>query len=113
VTSPKADGKKWQEIDKVSKDEAEKLAVHWNPERFFWQQLEIPFTELLRDLPGNSQVMQNWIEKLEQTACNALESVVNLVGTDGIALKATVRARTKLMFSLRELIPEPTKEVIE
>jgi CRISPR system Cascade subunit CasA len=41
VVSPNSDGKKWQEVDKISKEQAEKLIGQWNIDRFYWQRLGI------------------------------------------------------------------------
>jgi CRISPR system Cascade subunit CasA len=110
VISPKADGKKWQEVDKISKEQAEKLMTHWNVERFYWQQLEIPFLRLLEDLLEHPEAIETWIETLRRAAWDALEQAANSAGTDATALKASVRARGMLGYELKKLFPEPEKE---
>ncbi len=111
VISPKSDGKKWQEVDRISKDQAEKLIVHWNTERFYWQQLEVPFLHFLEDLPGHPEALQAWRETLRRAAWDALEQAAGFAGTDAAALKAAVRARGVLGARLKELFPESQKEV--
>ncbi len=111
VVSPKADGKKWQKVDRISKDQAEKLMTHWNVERFYWQQLGIPFQRFLEDLPQHSEAFDAWKEIVRRAAWDALEQATNFAGTDAVALKAAVRARGNLGYSLKELFPEPEKEV--
>ena len=110
VISPKSDGKKWQEVDRISKDQAEKLMTHWNVERFYWQQLDIPFQRLLEALPENPAALNTWMETVKTAAWKSLEQAVNFAGTDTSALKAEVRAKSILGYSLKELFPEPQKE---
>jgi CRISPR system Cascade subunit CasA len=109
VIAPKFDGKKWQEVDRISKEQAEKLATHWNVDRFYWQQLEIPFLHLLEDLPQYPEVITTWQETLRHAAGDSLEQAANAAGMAPLALKAAVRARERLGYSLKELF-EPHKE---
>jgi hypothetical protein len=113
IVSPKSDGKKWREIDKISKNQAEALAIHWNVERYFWQQLEVPFLDLLESLPNHPEALASWYETVRRAAWDALEQEASLAGLHAIALKAAVRARGMLGYSLKELFPDPDKEVIE
>lgn len=110
VVSPKSDGKKWPEVDRISKDQAEKLLIHWNVERFYWQQLEIPFLRFLEDLPNDPGVLQTWKDTVRRTAWDALEQAAVDAGTDAAALKAAVRARGMLGYLLKELYPETKEE---
>jgi CRISPR system Cascade subunit CasA len=105
VISPNSDEKKWPEIGQISKDQADKLTVHWNVERSYWQQLEIPFLHLLEDLPSHTEALAGWKETLRKAAWNALEQAANFAGDNAIALKAAVHARGKLGYSLNNLIP--------
>ena len=106
MISPKSDGKKWQEIDRISKDQAEKLMTHWNVDRFYWQQLEIPFLRFLEDLPNDTAAPDAWKDTLRRAAWEALEQAANFAGTDAAALKAAVRARGILGHSLKEVLFE-------
>ncbi|HVN56604.1 MAG TPA: type I-E CRISPR-associated protein Cse1/CasA [Anaerolineaceae bacterium] len=110
VISPKSDGKRWQEVDRISRDQAEKLTVHWNVERFYWQQLEIPFFQFLEDLPEHPEALQTWKESLRKAAWAALEQAAEFAGTDAAALKASVCARGSLGASLKQLFPDVQKE---
>ncbi|MEI7847001.1 MAG: type I-E CRISPR-associated protein Cse1/CasA [Chloroflexota bacterium] len=110
VVSPKSDGKKWKEVDRISRDQAEKLTSHWNTERSFWQHLEIPFLNLIGNLPENPTAMFDWNTTLRETAWQCLEKAVSAAGTDPNSLKAAVRARGVLRYSLKELFPEIQKE---
>jgi len=110
VIAPKFDGKKWQDVDRITKDQADKLNTHWNTDRFYWQQLEIPFQQLLEDLPQKpDEAATDWQETLRRAAWNALEKAAEAAGMDAPALKAAVKAREKLGYSLKELF-EPQKE---
>lgn len=120
VLSPNADGKKWQEIDRITREQAGSLMLHWNVDRFYWQRLEIPFLRLLEDLPHDPAAVDAWNETLRQAAWQALEQAAEAAGDDPAALKAAVRARGVLGYSLQEVFPksdnaqnsvETTKEV--
>ncbi len=110
IVSPKSDGKKWSEVNRVSKEQAENLAVHWNTERFYWQHLEIPFMRFLEDLPGDNGALQTWKETVCKAAWEAFEQTANQAGTDSSVLKAAVIARGKLGYQLNILFSETKKE---
>lgn len=112
IISPKSyDKKSWKEVDSITRKQAEDMVRYWNVERYYWQQLEIPFLHLLEDLPEHPEAIETWHKTLRSTAKNALEQAANAAGIDATALKAAVRARGMLGYSLKELFPEPEKEV--
>ena len=111
MLSPKYDGLDWGKVDKISKQQAEALAVHWNTARHYWQLLEIPFQHLLEDLREKPEAMDEWIETIRQAAWEALEQSIGYAGNDAPALKAGVRSRGILGASLKKLFPEEEKEV--
>ncbi len=113
IVSPMSDDKKWQEVNRISKDQAEKLMAHWSVERFYWHQLELPFLHLLEDLPDHPEALQAWYETVRQTGWKALDEAADQAGNDAPALKAAVRARGKFGYSLKILFSglEPDKEV--
>jgi hypothetical protein len=84
----------------------EKLLNNWDAERFYWQKLELPFKQLLQDLPHESEASLAWYQTLRQTAWDALERTIGFAGTDAAALKAAVRARSLLGAALKELLPD-------
>jgi CRISPR system Cascade subunit CasA len=106
IISPQSDGKTWKDINKENRDQAGNLVAHWNVDRFYWQQLELPFFHLLQDLPQNRKAMQAWDESVQHIAWEALERTIGFAGTSTDALKAAVRARGMLGAMLKELIPE-------
>jgi CRISPR system Cascade subunit CasA len=110
ILAPKFDGKKWQEVDKITRTQAENLIIHWGVDPFYWQRLGIPFFQFLEDLPNQPQAVQSWQETLRRTAWDALEHAAGFAGDDASALKATVRARAALGYSLKKLFPETEKE---
>lgn len=110
ILAPKFDGKKWPDVDRITRQQAENLTIHWNTERGYWQNLEIPFQHFLEDLPAQPEAAPAWNAVLRRTAWAALEQAINYAGEDAAALKAAVRARAKLAYSLKELFPEPEKE---
>ena len=106
VISPKSDGMKRQEISKISKGQADQLAKQWSPDRFYWQRLEIPFLRLLENLPERPEALGEWKEIVFRAAWAALEQAASYAGTDASALKASVRARSKLGQELKALFPD-------
>jgi CRISPR system Cascade subunit CasA len=112
LISPKSEGKKWQEVDRISKEDAESLYAHWAVDSYFWQQLEIPFSALLMDLPSSLDALQNWQKAVQRSAWQALDQAAAYAGTDAAALKAAVRARGSLGYSLNEIFSEIKKETI-
>jgi CRISPR system Cascade subunit CasA len=109
IVSPKSDGKQWAEVDRNNKIQAENLAAHWNVERSYWQQLEIPFLHFLEDLPSRPEALNPWKETIRKKAREAFEQAVGFAGNGAPALKAVVRARRKLEHSLNELLSEPER----
>lgn len=107
VISPNSDSKKWQEIDRLTREQAGSLMMHWNVDRIYWQRLELPFLRLLEDLPHEPGAVDFWNETLRQTAWEALEQAAKAAGDDPAALKAAVRARSLLEYSLQEIFPKP------
>lgn len=107
VLSPNSDGKKWQEIDRITRDQAASLMMHWNVERVYWQNLELPFLQLLENLPHDPAAVDSWHETLQRAAREALEQAAEAAGDDPAALKASVRARGMLGYSLQEIFPKP------
>lgn len=112
IVSPNSDGKNWKDINRITKDQAGQLYQHWSVESDFWGALEIPFLRLLEGLPNDPETATNeWKATLKQTAWASLEKAVDQAGENVHALKAAVRARGFLGHGLKELFPEPEKEV--
>ncbi len=91
--------------------DVENLLNHWNTERYYWQQLEIPFLNFLQELPRHSAAILTWRETVRRAAWDALEQAAAAAGTDAAALKAAVRARAMLGSSLKELFPDTKEEI--
>lgn len=88
-------------------ENVEKLVNHWAVESWYWGALELPFLRLLEDLPHEPGAVDSWNETLRQTVCKALEQAAKAAGDDPAALKAAVRARSLLRYSLQEIFPKP------
>jgi CRISPR system Cascade subunit CasA len=113
IVAPNADGKNWKDINQNTKVQGAHLYNHWSVERDFWGTLEVPFFHLLEGLPDDPEIaMKTWKDTLKHTAWEALDKAANQAGNTIHALKAAVRARGKLGYGLKELFPEPEKEVI-
>jgi hypothetical protein len=65
----------------------------------------------LEDLPRRPEALQTWKEVVRKSTWKAFERAASFAGTDAAALKAAVRARAKLGYSLNELIPIQKEEV--
>lgn len=114
IVSPTSDGKKWAEIGKLTKEDANKLYQHWGAERVYWSQLEVPFNDFIYSLPIDSEsAIKQWTERLQQTAKDALASAERMAGENANALKAAVRANGILRGELKKLFGEiqPQQEV--
>jgi CRISPR system Cascade subunit CasA len=112
IISPSSDVKNWKEINRITKEQANQLYSHWSTERDFWSALEIPFLNLLENLPNDSEAaMKEWKDVLKQIAWQTLEKAVTQAGENVNALKAAVRARGILIYGLQKLFPESGKEV--
>lgn len=113
VLSPKAAGKSWKDVDRVSKDQAASLFSHWGADRVYWGALELPFQKLLVDLTADAeQAMTAWFAGVRQTAWLALEQSIEQAGDTPIALRSAVNARAILGGKLKEIFNETPKEVV-
>lgn len=111
IIAPNTMGKRWKDINRVSKDQAYKLSDHWGVERVFWGQLESQYLHFLNALPSQPEAaLAAWVETLQKTAWQALEHAAGLAGESAVALRAAVQARGNLGWSLNEIF-NPTKEV--
>lgn len=109
VISPASGGKKWKEIDRLTREQAGRLTIHWNVERSYWQSVDLPFLRLLEDLPHDPNAVDTWYEVLHSVVWESLEKAVNAAGDDPAALKAAVNARAILGYSLQEVFQKPDK----
>jgi CRISPR system Cascade subunit CasA len=104
--SPKEDGKKWKDVNRINKEQATLLTNYWAVERFYWSELELPFLQLMEDLPQNSdEALGYWEGIVQRAAWKAMDAAANLAGETPKALKAAVRARAVLGGGLTELFP--------
>jgi CRISPR system Cascade subunit CasA len=113
LISPSSDGKKWNEVSKITQEEANELCFHWSIDQFYWGALELPFLDLLAKLPASSEeAVHEWNEILIKTAREALEQAAQQAGESATALKAAVSARAHLYRDLKNnnLFPQPEKE---
>ena len=112
MIAPNDSGKKWNEINRITKEQATQLYDYWNVDHGYWGALEIPFYHLLEGLPNDpGAAMETWKETLKQAAWKALERAADQAGNSVQSLKAAVRARSNLGYQLKQLFPEAEKEV--
>lgn len=113
IISPKAAGKSLKDVDRISKDQAANLFSHWGADRVYWGALELPFLQLLVDLPVKGDyALAAWYAQVRQKAWDALDQAIEQAGDTPIALKSTVNARATLGGRLKEIFEETQKEVI-
>lgn len=109
VISPKSDGLNWQQIDRITRQEAQALANHWKVENQYWRELEPPFLRLVEDLAaGEKGALDKWRAAVEQAAWRALQAAQELAGQSASALKASVRAGGILANGLRQIFQNQT-----
>ena len=107
LISPKSDGKRWNEIDNITKKEITKLREHWGVDRYFWGSLEIPYFNLVEQIPQNAKItLSDWQSILIRCAWTTFNKAEDLAGTSPEALKASVRAGGQLAGGLAKLFPE-------
>jgi len=83
------------------------LTDHWGLERNYWGDLEIPFLALLESLPKDPETaIENWRDKLWQTAWKTFTQAEALAGDDTRALRAAVRARRQLASGLKDVLSD-------
>lgn len=102
VLSPQADAEGAHE---PAPEDLGRLTEQWGIDRDYWAQLEIPFRQLIEDLPNNpEETLNNWQQTLERTAWRALERVANNLEYDPRNMKATVQARGQLAAGLAKVL---------
>jgi CRISPR system Cascade subunit CasA len=80
------------------------LAEHWGWEGRYWPALELPFYNLMEELPARGEdALDAWRETLTRTAWQTLEDVIRMAGDGTAALKAAVKARAILGGGLNKL----------
>ncbi|HNZ01974.1 MAG TPA: type I-E CRISPR-associated protein Cse1/CasA [Anaerolineaceae bacterium] len=111
--SPKDMDKSWKDISRNTKDQAANLFRHWGADRLYWGALDIPFLQLLADLPASTEAaIGRWQNEVRQAAWDALDYAIAQMGEAPLVYKSTVNARSILGGKLREIFPENQKEVI-
>ncbi len=106
IISPNADGKNWQDVDRISRDQAEKMIQHWDTERFYWLKLDSPFFQFIEDLPNNTGAMDTWKLTIRRAAWQAFEQAASLAGSSARVLKSAVRARSYLGAGFKKIYQE-------
>lgn len=87
------------------KDERDALVASWGAERQYWAALELPFYDLIQDLPLDAQPARAaWAATVRRAAWRALEGVISGLGHQPAALKAAVIARGRLGAGLGKLL---------
>jgi CRISPR system Cascade subunit CasA len=113
LIAPNDSSKKWNEINRITKEQAAQLYNYWTVEHGFWGTLEIPFSHLLTGLPIEpDSAMAAWKSILKDMSWKALERAADQAGNSVQSLKAAVRARSILGYQLKQLLNEAEKEVI-
>lgn len=78
-------------------EQRDNLLTSWGADRHYWAALELPFYELIADLPRNTQPARAaWAAVVRRAAWEALEGVIAGLGEDPASLKAAVIARGQL-----------------
>lgn len=93
-------------IRKEEEKEIENWVTHSGVERGYWASLDVPFQALVVRLPSDREAARiDWQQTLEDAAFAAFDKISLYAGDDGRSLKALVRGRQALAFSLRRDLP--------
>lgn len=83
------------------------LTQHWGVERRFWGELELPFHNLLQDLPYKGEsATEEWRRTVRNCARSAFQQAVDLLGSGVRGLKAGVKARGQLEAGLAKVFQQ-------
>lgn len=106
-------------LAKTAEAEIEDWVNHSGIERAYWASLDVPFQQFVVRLPANREGARiEWQRTLEDAAFAAYDKIGLFAGEDGRSLKALVRGRQALAYSLRRDLslihelaePQPTTE---
>ncbi len=109
VIKPNADA---ADAKPPAREDLDRLTASWAAERHYWAALELPFRQLLVALPDDpGAATAAWHAATRRATRRALEETIALVGDDGRALKAAVRARGQLAYGLKQVYALTEQEV--
>lgn len=98
---------------KPDPEDIKKLMAHWNAESLYWAGLEVPFYDLLRDLPSDPVgSVSRWRKIVRFSARRAFEGAQRLIGLGFRALKASAQARSQLDRGLAHIFESPEQEEV-
>jgi hypothetical protein len=107
--SPEADQKGGRE---PAPEDVSRLMASWAVERDYWSQLEIPFLQIMAELPDDPPAgVRAWRDVLSRVAWDAFQRVADDLAHDMTKLKATVRASRQLamgqgkVLQHKEMVP--------
>jgi len=90
-----------------AREDLDALTRQWAVDRRYWSSLEIPFREVMEELPeAPDDTLEGWRERLLRSARQAFDQVADNLGHDAAALKAVVRAGGQLAAGLAKQLPE-------
>lgn len=83
-------------------NEVNNLVGHWGALRAYWSALEIPFHQLVVDLPVRGrEALESWRDEVERVARNAFDQVILSLGETPRVFKAAACAEVQLRGALR------------
>lgn len=104
LLSPDADHEGGRKPDKVDK---QKIIDHISAEDQYWSSLEIPFYQLLNNLPKNMEdAIDSWEKQLKRSAWDAFEFAADFIGLSPEALKARSLSEGFLGGGLKKIFVE-------
>lgn len=108
ILSPESDLPEGRKADSGDKD---RLREHFGVDRIYWAVLEVPFFELMQNLPQDRDTALGvWKKYLCTAAWQALEHAVEMAGETPKVWKGAVKARGKLGYLLKNQLEDPQKE---
>jgi len=95
---------------RADKRDVNNMVTSWAVEPRYWPGLEIPFHELLVELPTRPEALAGWQKTISQTAWSAFDQVADNLGRDPVTLRAVVTARDQLAAGLAKALPRANGE---
>ncbi|MBT9258209.1 MAG: type I-E CRISPR-associated protein Cse1/CasA [Clostridiales bacterium] len=84
------------------RNEVNNLVGHWGALRSYWSALEVPFHQLVVDLPARGrEALESWRAEVERVARHAFDQAIHSLGETPRVLKAATRAEVQLRGALR------------
>lgn len=87
------------------KNDISNLISHWSTESFYWNQLEVPFWQLVNELPADmDNALFQWEKTLREMAISVFDQTVQSLGPVSGLERGAVEGRKKLNIGLKKTL---------